>query len=333
MADEANSEAAPRPDAMQSFRKWVAIAIAVSALGFIAYGFYKDLPGTIEQLARFNWPIYIGVLLLTLVNYGLRYGKWHYLLHRLGVEIPHAANLPIFLCGLAMVISPAKAGEVVKPYLVRVITGTPMQRTIPALVAERVTDGIAVVALATLGITTFAPDRIDVIFFACGVLGAGFLVLLSKQLSLAILRQISRIPVVGRVGDKLEEAYLAMRACLSPIPLTVTVVMSLLAWFAECLGLYLVYWGLGAPTTLEIATFLYAFATTAGGFSPGGLGVTDLVLGELGLALIPTLTEGQAVAASLLIRIATLWFGVVLGAIALLRIEGVIQRYTRTESV
>ncbi|MCA9573519.1 MAG: hypothetical protein KC656_37040, partial [Myxococcales bacterium] len=88
--------------------------------------------------------------------------------------------------------------------------------------------------------------------------------------------------------------------------------------------------GLGAHTSIEVSTFLYAFATTAGGFSPGGLGVTDLVLGELGLALIPTLTEGQAVAASLLIRIATLWFGVVLGALALLRIEGVIQSHTRS---
>ncbi|MEZ4318012.1 MAG: lysylphosphatidylglycerol synthase transmembrane domain-containing protein [Myxococcota bacterium] len=321
---------APRPDALKSFRKWVAIAIALSALGFIAYGLYKDLPGTVEQLVAFDWPVYVGVLLLTLVNYGLRYAKWHFLLARLGVQIPHSANLPLFLCGLAMVISPAKAGEVVKPYLVRVITGTPMQRTIPALVAERVTDGIAVVALATVGVTTFAPERVDVIFFACAVLGSGFAVLLSKRLSLAILGVLRQLPVVGRVGDKLEEAYMAMRECLSPVPLIVTVLMSLVAWFAECLGLYLVYWGLGAPTTVEVATFLYAFATTAGGFSPGGLGVTDVVLGELGQALIPALTEGQAVAASLLIRIATLWFGVVLGALALLRIESVIQSHTRS---
>ncbi|MCB9675024.1 MAG: flippase-like domain-containing protein [Alphaproteobacteria bacterium] len=323
-------EVAARPDALQSFRKWVAIAIALSALGFIGYGLYKDLPGTLEQLASFRWSFYLGVLLLTLVNYGLRYGKWHFLLYRLGVRIPHSANLPLFLCGLAMVISPAKAGEVVKPYLVKVITGTPMQRTIPALVAERVTDGIAVVALATLGVTTFAPDRIDVVLFACAVLGSGFAVLLSKRLSLVIIGVMRKLPVVGRVGDKLEEAYMAMRECLSPVPLVITVAMSLAAWWAECLGLYLVYMGLGAHTSIEVSTFLYAFATTAGGFSPGGLGVTDLVLGELGLALIPTLTEGQAVAASLLIRIATLWFGVVLGALALLRIEGVIQSHTRS---
>ena len=94
-------EVAARPDALQSFRKWVAIAIALSALGFIGYGLYKDLPGTLEQLASFRWSFYLGVLLLTLVNYGLRYGKWHFLLYRLGVRIPNAGGVASWGPGLA----------------------------------------------------------------------------------------------------------------------------------------------------------------------------------------------------------------------------------------
>ncbi len=320
-------EDAPPPSALANFRKWAAIAVALSALLYIGYAMYKGFAETASELAGFRWELYVLVLLLTLVNYGLRYAKWHFLLGRLGVAIPHRANLWIFGCGLAMVISPAKAGEVVKPYLVRVITGTPMQRTLPALVAERVTDGIAVVALATLGVSTFAPDRLDVVLFAMGVLGVGFLVILNRPLSMAILGALKRVPVIEKIAEKLEEAYIAMRTCLAPVPLVVTVAMSLAAWFAECIGLWLVYRGLGVGAGLEVSTFLYAFSTTAGGFSPGGLGVTDVVLGELGLTLIPDLTRGAAVAASLLIRVATLWFGVILGAIALLRINRVIEAH------
>ena len=315
------------PDAMQRFRRWVAIAIALSALLYIGYALYNDLEETAHELRGFNWPLYGGVLVLTLVNYGLRYLKWHYLLGQLGVHLPHRTNLWVFGTGLAMVISPAKAGEVVKPYLVRVLTGTPILRTLPALVAERVTDGIAVVALAAIGIRTFAPERVDVLVGAVIILGSGFVVLLNQRLSLWILAQLGRIPVIAGVAGKLEEAYIAMRTCLAPLPLVVTVCMSLAAWFAECIGLWLVFQGLSVYTTLDVATFLYAFSTTAGGFSPGGLGVTDLVLGELGQVLIPELTGGGAVAASLLIRVATLWFGVVLGAFALLRIETVIARH------
>lgn len=323
--DESNA-----PPALERFRRWVAIAIALSALLYIGYALYKDLPGTAAELVAFQWPMYLGVLLLTLGNYGLRYLKWHFLLGRLGIHLPHRTNLWVFGTGLAMVISPAKAGEIVKPYLVRVLTGTPIARTIPALVAERVTDGIAVIALATLGVATFAADQIHIVYGAAGVLGLGFLVLLNRGMSMFILAQLKRLPVAGGVAGKLEEAYVAMRTCLAPVPLIITTAMSLGAWFAECVGLYLIYQGLGADATLEVSTFLYAFSTTAGGFSPGGLGVTDVILGELGLELIPGLTNGAAVAASLLIRIATLWFGVVLGAIALLRIESVIEAHRET---
>ena len=41
--------------------------------------------------------------------------------------------------------------------------------------------------------------------------------------------------------------------------------------------------------------------------------------------LVDGISEGQALAASLLVRLATLWFGVVLGAFALLRMERVID--------
>lgn len=322
-------DAVEAPDAMARFRRWVAIAIALSALLYIAYALYSDLEGTAAELGSFDWVLYLGVLLLTLVNYGLRYLKWSYLLRQLGVNLPHRTNIWVFGTGLAMVISPAKAGEVVKPYLVRVLTGTPIARTLPALVAERVTDGLAVVILASVGIRTFAPERVDVLIGAAVILGSGFLVILNRRLSMWILAQLGRIPVIKGVAAKLEEAYVAMRTCLAPVPLLVTVGMSLAAWFAECVGLWLVYIGLSVDAPLDVSTFLYAFSTTAGGFSPGGLGVTDLVLGELGQVLIEDLTSGAAVAASLLIRVATLWFGVVLGAIALLRIEDVIRNHKK----
>ena len=48
-----------------------------------------------------------------------------------------------------MAISPAKAGELVKPYLLNVCVDAPVTRAIPVLlVVERGTDGLAVVILA-----------------------------------------------------------------------------------------------------------------------------------------------------------------------------------------
>ena len=54
---------------------------------------------------------------------------------------------------------------------------------------------------------------------------------------------------------------------------------------------------------------------------PGGLGVSDGALAAGAVALIPGVDEASSVAASLLIRVATLWFGVGLGAIALFKVS------------
>jgi len=141
-----------------------------------------------------------------------------------------------------------------------------------------------------------------------------------------IIRAFERLPLIGRAAARLEEAYHAMRSCLAPLPLALTVLVSLVAWWAECVGTWLVFRGLAQAVSLDLATFLYASATVIGAPSPGGMGLADASLAEGALVLVPGITAGQAMAAALLVRIATLWFGVTLGAFALLRIDGVIRR-------
>ena len=59
--------------------------------------------------------------------------------------------------------------------------------------------------------------------------------------------------------------------------------------------------------------------------------MADGALVALALALIPGVGEPAAVAAMLLIRLATLWFGVGLGAIALLRVSALLGGHIELE--
>ena len=318
-----------RPDAMSRFRRWAAIAAAVAAVGWVGYALVRGFSDTGRELADFPWWLTVPVLALTLVNYGLRYLKWHYLLGILGVEIPHKHDAPIFMAGLAMVISPAKAGEVVKPYLVRTITGVPMARTVPALIAERGTDGIAVVALAAVGVSTYAAQASHIISITIFVIALGLAAITIEPVARGALTLLKMLPLLNRVGDRLEEAYEATRTVLAPTPLLVTVALSMVAWFAECVGAWIIFMGLDTTATLDQATFLYAFSTVFGAPSPGGLGMADVALAEGAIQIVAEISEGQALAAALLVRLATLWFGVLLGALALLRMEHVIKDATR----
>lgn len=312
------------PDAIKRFRRWGAIAVALATIGYLAYAVWKGLSETAVELAQFRWSLYIPVLGLTLVNYGLRYFKWDYLLRRLGIHIPHRTNLAIFACGLAMVISPAKAGEVVKPYLVKQCSGAPITTTLPALVVERGTDGLAVIILAAFGVSTYASDDASIVYGLMLATFAAMAIVSVRPLAVGSIRLIGRLPMMERVSDKLMDAYEPSRICLQPAPVIVTTVTSVVAWFAECVGYWLIFMGLKVPASLDLSTFLYASATVLGAPSPGGMGVADVALTEAAIQLAAA-TAPQAVAAALLVRLATLWFGVAIGAVALLRMEAIIE--------
>lgn len=306
------------------FRRWVIGAIAIGALLFLAGSVWAGFDEVSDALRTFHWPWMVPVLLLTLLNYGLRFGKWHYLLGRLGVRMPLGENAWNFTAGLAMVISPGKAGELLKPYVVRARTGAPMARTIPALVTERLTDGIAMLILAGISVSTYAGDKVIWIAVPGALVAIGLAVLANARLTMLLLRIAERLPLVGKIAHKLEEMVLAMRLCVAPVPLLATVAASIVAWGAECIGYWMIFRGLGVDASLDVSVFLYAFATVAGGAMPGGLGVADGALAGGAAALIDGLSQADAVTSALLIRTATLWFGVLLGAVALFRVSALL---------
>jgi uncharacterized protein (TIRG00374 family) len=237
----------------------------------------------------------------------------------LGIRIDWKENLVFFVAGLAMAISPGKAGELLKPYLVRVRTGVPMATTIPALITERLTDGIACLSLAAIGVGTYAAESAIYLFVPLILIAVGLAVLSSVPLSLWIIRTLGRFKVFAKITAKLEEMYVAMRACVAPAPLVITVVLSMVAWFAECVGYKLIFEGFHAHVPVGMATFIYAFSTAAGGATPGGLGVADSALQVLAEQLAGV-SPAQALASAMLVRVATLWMGEILGAIALFRV-------------
>ena len=163
------------------FRRWVIIAIAFGAILYLVGSVLAGLGAVTEAMGEFVWPYMVPVVGLTLLNYSLRFVKWHYLLGKLGVQMPLKEDIWNFAAGLAMVISPGKAGELLKPYVVRERTGAPMAQTIPALVTERLTDGIAMLILAGLGVTTYASDKIHYLTVPAVMIVAGLLVLASKR--------------------------------------------------------------------------------------------------------------------------------------------------------
>lgn len=314
------------PVSFERFQRWVVVAIVACIFLYVGFSVWSGLDEIGTELGKFNWWMFVAAIVLTLSNYALRFVKWHYLLGRLNVQIPWITDAWNFIAGLSMAISPGKAGELLKPYVVRRVTKTPMARTIPALITERLTDGIAMLLLAGVGITTYAADKIEWIVIPGVLTGLGLLVLASKTATDAILSLLEPLPVFNKLVPKIAEMIEAMRTCVAPIPLLWTVVLSVVAWAAECFAYQLIFKGMGVDAGFDVCFFVYAFATVGGAAMPGGLGIADGAL--IGGAMeFLSIDESQAVTAALLTRIATLWLGVGLGALALLKVSSILKDY------
>jgi len=99
------------------------------------------------------------VLALVLVNYGLRFARWHYYLRRCGARVPWRESAAVFLSGFALSITPARVGELLKCVLLRDEAGVKMSVSVPVVVADRVNDLVAICILVAAGMLRYSAAR------------------------------------------------------------------------------------------------------------------------------------------------------------------------------
>ena len=311
----------------------IILAAVLGLLVMLGLGLVSDLRQVGASFRSFDWAMLPAILGFTLLNYLLRWLKWDYYLRKMhmGQGISRATSGLLFTSGMVMAVTPGKVGEVLKSYLLRQINGTPVAASAPIVLAERLTDGLAMLLLMGLGLTLYPPARPA---FALLVIAsiAGIIVLQFRPLCERILTLISRLPLGNKLAAPLTTVYESTRQLLSLQLLVVSTVISVISWFGECVALYYVLRGLGIEPSwylLLVATFAFAASTLFGlvSFLPGGLGVSEASSTGMLVLLVP-MAIGPATAATLIIRFCTLWFGVTLGALAL----GVLRRRYRFEA-
>jgi glycosyltransferase 2 family protein len=305
-----------------SLARKLAIGVVLGLAVVLAMGLFADLPRLLDSLSRWNWAFVPVVLLAVLANYGLRFLRWHLYLAVIGANgVSVSDSLSIFLSGFTLTMTPGKLGEVLKSFLLKQLIDTPVSYSASLVIAERLTDvlGMALLAAAGLGIFQIgAPALITTV--AAGL--ALILVVQRRDLSLRLIGLFGRLPVIGRFAGLATNLYESSHLLLRPRPLLAGIALATLAWFAECLAFFVVILGLGIPASSVLllqATFIYAIASLLGAvsFLPGGLGATEGTMAIL-LTQLCGLGKDPAIAATLLVRFATLWFAVLLGVAALL---------------
>jgi glycosyltransferase 2 family protein len=227
--------------------------------------------------------------------------------------VPAGRSFTIFLAGLTGTITPAKLGEVLKSGLLRRSYGIPVARSAPVVLAERVTDALGIALLTVL----------------VGLGAAGSLPLVAVTLVLGLtVALLARTRVLDRFA-RVAEARAASAELLGPRLLVGMSFVAAASWFFECLSAWVCVKGLGLDVSLADTTVVFCIATLAGALSfvPGGLGVAEASM--IGLFhRLGGVSKPDAAAVTVLIRLATLWFAVMVGLVAL----GVEDRLERRQA-
>jgi uncharacterized protein (TIRG00374 family) len=305
---------------VQNLRGKLLFSLLLGIVVFAGLTFYADFSDLLKSLEEFNWALLPLILGLTAVNYALRFVKWQYYLRLIGVRgLKRSDSLLIYFSGLGMVVTPGKVGEWLKCYLLREVHGTPIVRSAPIIIAERLTDSIALVVIASAGVLVFGNLWQVFVAVALGCL-LFIVVVRHRPTATGLLRLGARVPLLRKLIPTLEEFYESTYVLLGPSAVVSMVALSSLSWFFEVLAFYVTLVGLGLDGGTDLlldAAFILPIATLASAIllTPGGLGVAEASITGLSVALLD-LSKSAAAVGTLVIRFGTLWFGVIVGLVA-----------------
>src|SRR5512133_337672 len=120
-------------------------------LGFIVLlglALLGDLKSVGEMLLHYRWEYFLIALGFTLLNYFLRFLKWHFYLGQVGVRnLKWPQSLRLFVAGFPLAMTPGKVGEVLKGIWLKRASNIPIARGVSVVLAERISDGLAVMVL------------------------------------------------------------------------------------------------------------------------------------------------------------------------------------------
>jgi len=297
------------------------LIVLLSAIGYLVFSIWGGWQDVVAAFTRVGLVGIAITLALSLVNYGVRFVRWQKYLALLGHRVYAPESLRIYFAGFGLTILPGKAGETIRSVFLK-HHGVTYPESLAAFFSEHFSNLISMMLLVAIGLWVYPPAQPVVVILA--VLIVFVLVVLQQTKWLRALETLALNKLPARSGAMAASTIsivLHSGRCFRLPMLLYGIALGLVAWGAEGVAFYYIMSVLGSDLSLQTALFIYAFSMLVGALSflPGGLGGAEATM--VALLMLNHVAQPQAVAATVLIRLATLWFAVGLGIVALMMAE------------
>ncbi|MEM6387660.1 MAG: lysylphosphatidylglycerol synthase transmembrane domain-containing protein [Pseudomonadota bacterium] len=307
------------PNAATQSRRWRDLALPIILIVLVIVGLaglamatgWEETLGALRALNAFEIAI---LLVLSLVNYLCRSVRWHVFATRLGVATTLHQNTRHFLGGFAMSVTPGRVGELVRMRWLRRETGWSFERTAPLVLVDRAADLTAMAMLLALAVALSATGLVGAVPVVFLAVIAAIIATRPKLLRAAgDFGHVASHRSFPRLFVRVRRAAASLSA-FSGAGLTLMAgILGVLGWLAEGYAFYILLDWMGAEVGFWTAIGIFIFATLAGGLTgaPGGLGGAEAAM--VALLLLDGVPAEIAVPATLVIRVTTLWFAILIG--------------------
>jgi len=279
---------------------------------------FSDISVVYEKFRSFKVEYVPIILALVFSSWCVLYIRWVLLLKNSQIKIPTKSNFLIYFAGFALAITPAKSGELIKSVILKEKFNIPHSQSVPVILMERFYDVIGTLGISLLGLWFFGLKSLPVVIIGAAIIAMFFCAIYSTRVFNTFLQLFNKLNFFQKLVTPLmslqEIVKKSSKSKIALVSTTLTVVYRLIEAFA----IYLVLLGFNVDIIqyLNLAA-TYSFSIIIGNISfiPGGLGVTE---GSLtGLLSIQGVEISTAIGLALMIRLFTLWYGVIVGFVCL----------------
>ncbi len=256
-----------------NIRRSLLIAIG-TAVGFVAiFGIATFIIGFDAVLTQFK-RLSIGAIATFFVIWAgavsTRIWRWYMLSRRMGLTVPLGRIAAYYIAGFALTTTPGRVGEAFRLWLLARLHKVPYIKSMPVLIADRVSDLYCLLSLCLIGLVSF---------FDFGAEKFGALVIPALIVAVVLVALASRprrlIPMVNwgyaLLGKRGPRLFAGIRRTLRLLhtlfefhTFWTTFAVALIGWTLEVLMLFLILRELGAEVPFLMATFIVG-ASLAGG--------------------------------------------------------------------
>jgi uncharacterized protein (TIRG00374 family) len=319
--------------------------LLIGLLIFVGYlYFFVDIPEMLTKIRGINLFYYllaVVVLFLDMLAYSL---TWHYFLRPLSVKVSFKKTFLFTWIGVFVdLLIPAESisGDASKAYLMSKDSGENAGKVVASVVSHRILSMIITLSSLIVGSLSLLILRYElpplvsnlILLVAVGtVISLVFILLLclKEQLTQKLIDLLLRFFVfISRKRLKLTslraKATKALRVFhdsievlgRNPGSLVRPVFFSMAGWFLSILLSYLVFVSLGHPVNFILIIIVFSISVSVQNVPigvPGEVGLIEIIMTSLyGLLGVPV---GVSAAATVLIRILTVWVKFLIGLIA-----------------